>query len=310
MDTHALNRDAYAQHGDAAGGRIGGISLLILSQLFFSFSVPFAHAAHAAQATQAAQAAQVQNSPTVDLSDPNVSVDLSVLNDGGIAPHIGAPVPTTATTTPYDGLYRPPGKKPPVSMLYVKPSANFKLPPQTKPLIAPRPTPQVSEPRPQASKNQPTGLTPKPAAVQIAAEPAPQETKTPVLTKKQISAAAEPTEHTPVSNAAPQEPLLPPLPASASTVLVQKPAEGKTATSEAIPAPPPAPVIAVQPQDVQPQGTSTPSSHSAKTPRAEVATASPSAVPAPPEVMPPPAPPPLRRTLPPQKSTKRPRHPR
>ena len=79
--------------------------------------------------------AAAQTNLIVDLSDPNVSVDLSVLNDGGLSPKMGAPLTGAPSSTGYgDAAYQEPGKDTPVSTLYIKPSGGFKLPPQTKPI--------------------------------------------------------------------------------------------------------------------------------------------------------------------------------
>ena len=39
------------------------------------------------------------DSVIVDVSDPNISVDLSVLDDGGIGPRLGAPLPAATSPT-------------------------------------------------------------------------------------------------------------------------------------------------------------------------------------------------------------------
>lgn len=84
-----------------------------------------------------------ESNPIIDLSDPNVSVDLSVLNDGGLSPQMGAPMSATVSTTytapstSYSSGYQRPGEKTPVSTLYIKPDSGFKLPPQTKSISTP-----------------------------------------------------------------------------------------------------------------------------------------------------------------------------
>jgi len=79
--------------------------------------------------------AVAQNSPIVDLTDPNVSVDLSVLDDGGIATELSTTLGTTQRQRA-DGtvIQPPPGKPSPVSQLYIKPSSGVRLPQQTKSL--------------------------------------------------------------------------------------------------------------------------------------------------------------------------------
>ncbi|MFC1673361.1 hypothetical protein ACFL12_04325 [Pseudomonadota bacterium] len=113
--------------------------------------------------------ALAQEQPVVDLTDPNVSVDLSVLNDGGLAPQMGAPLPaaTTAGTTGAGG-YRPPGAEMPVSTLYIQPSAGFSLPPQTKSI---RLKPPVSKPT--AVVSAPPAVEEAPAVAEAPAEEAP-----------------------------------------------------------------------------------------------------------------------------------------
>lgn len=92
--------------------------------------------------------AAAQQSPIVDLTDPYVSVDLSVLNDSGLNTRLktpGMPMPgkmqgrtsgqvlgqIPATGQAARGS-QPPGLATPVSELYVKPTRRFKLPEQTK----------------------------------------------------------------------------------------------------------------------------------------------------------------------------------
>ncbi|MBF0250317.1 MAG: hypothetical protein HQL35_06770, partial [Alphaproteobacteria bacterium] len=90
-------------------------------------------------ALAAAEPAWSQDSPIVDINDPNISIDLSVLSDGGrtmpmAVPSMGgfaAPSASMQAGAP-SGLYRAPGKDTPTSTLYVQPSSGFRLPPQTK----------------------------------------------------------------------------------------------------------------------------------------------------------------------------------
>lgn len=88
--------------------------------------------------------ATAQQSPIIDLADPYVSVDLSVLSDGGLNSRAGTPGILTsghnqgqvlgqisATGQAASGS-QPPGAITPVSELYIKPTLRFKLPEQTK----------------------------------------------------------------------------------------------------------------------------------------------------------------------------------
>lgn len=96
--------------------------------------------------------AAAQQNPIVDLTDPYVSVDLSVLSDSGLGSRAGAPgmpVPgqmqgqmpgqvsgqvlgqISATGQTVSGSQQP-GLNMPVSELYVKPTSRFRLPEQTK----------------------------------------------------------------------------------------------------------------------------------------------------------------------------------
>ncbi|HEY9078985.1 OmpA family protein [Magnetovibrio sp.] len=176
-----------------------------------------------------ASAAAAQDNPIVDLTDPNVSIDLSVLNDGGLSPQMGAPMPSVgATTLPGGAAYQAPGKDMPVSTLYVKPSSNFKLPPQTKSIE--------------------TQFLPMPEREPVAT-PEPVET-----------AAAEPVAE-PVAPPAPAvmppaAPAMAPVEvASAPPPAAQKPAVPEPATAEPVAAEPvaqqpasPEPQVAVQPE--------------------------------------------------------------
>ncbi|MCR4378932.1 MAG: OmpA family protein [Rhodospirillales bacterium] len=80
----------------------------------------------------------------VDVSDPSISVDLSVLNDGGLSSPSNLPMYSSSPSR--GGAYQMPGQMPgadlPVSTLYVQPTESFTLPQQTKSLIA-KPAPEV-----------------------------------------------------------------------------------------------------------------------------------------------------------------------
>jgi len=195
-------------------------------------------------AIMAAEPAHAQGEFAVDISDPNVSVDLSVLDDGGRAPQMGAPVPAASSATSSGGVYQAPGPKAPVSTLYIQPSGTFTLPPQTKVLIAaPTPEPETAPETPETSvaEHTPSAQAPTPEAM---AEAAPETA--PVPPAPEISAPAVPA---PVQETAKAEPE--PAPA---------PVEEPTPASEVIkaepePAPEPTPAPAVEPAPAPQQDT-------------------------------------------------------
>jgi len=183
-----------------------------------------------------------QENPVVDITDPNVSVDLSVLNDGGLSPQIGAPTPgTVAATLPGGAVYQAPGKDMPVSTLYIKPTSGFKLPPQTK-SIAPKSAKAVT---------QPPIAAPEPvedsAPVEVAVAPAPTVQSPDIQSPDIQSPGAEPATPEPVV-AAEQAPLAPPPPEPAkleparevAALTPPAPAIVPEATSEPTPAQTPA----------------------------------------------------------------------
>ena len=104
-----------------------------------------------------AWAEAAMDSPYIDISDPSVSVDLSVLDDGGrqpemsyYAPNAGAPMKRKKLTLnksgtsqlkakqvgTSNGRYMAPNVATPTSTLYIQPSLTRHLPPQTKALTA------------------------------------------------------------------------------------------------------------------------------------------------------------------------------
>lgn len=191
--------------------------------------------------------AQEQNL-VVDLADPNVSVDLSVLNDGGLAPQMGAPVPApVAASHPTGAAYQAPGKKTPVSTLYIKPTSSFKLPPQTKaieskmsaalaaPVAPPPPAPAAPEPAP--AEPVVAEATPEtvPAPVEIAETPATLQAPMP-------EPAPEPE---PVAEAAP---VPEPTPEPAQEVAAVTPPPPPVAVPEPDPAPAAQPEPAPEPE--------------------------------------------------------------
>lgn len=220
-----------------------------------------------AMSCAATSSAQAQGDFVVDVTDPNVSVDLSVLNDGGLGPRMDAPMPATSATAPVSGGYRTPGPKAPVSTLYVQPSDGFHLPPQTKPLIAqpaptvpaeaqiavdePAATPPVMEP--EQAETAAVPAPPPPAAVvppapieeqpteQAQAEPAPQPAPEP-----QETAAAEPVP-TPAPQPAEQAAAAPE-PQPVEEVAKAEPAPAPVPAAEPVSPPPPAPAAEAAPE--------------------------------------------------------------
>lgn len=175
------------------------------------------------------------DSALIDISDPNISIDLSVLDDGGLTPHVGAPMPAGSTQSTHRTPFKSPGAKAPVSRLYIQPSQGLKLPPPTKPIFAmPAPVPApapvepatrvvVAPPAPPAPAPEPT-----PAPVQVAAPP---PVPTPAPTPEPIQ-VAEPT------------PPPAPVPAPVKEVAKAEPAPEPVVTPEPVAKPAPKPVAA------------------------------------------------------------------
>lgn len=144
--------------------------------------------------------ASAQDNPIVDITDPNVSIDLSVLNDGGLSPQMGAPSPSaSATALPGGAAYQAPGKDTPVSTLYIKPASGFKLPPQTKSIETKIITAQAPEPI--AAPEPIESTTTEPAAEPTAIEPVEVATAPPAATTPPAPASTAPE---PVAPAAPE----------------------------------------------------------------------------------------------------------
>jgi len=200
-----------------------GVSMLALS---FALSFP--------------QPLAAQQNPIVDLSDPNVSVDLSVLNDGGLAPQMGvrSSAGTSAAAAHPDGAaYQAPGKKTPVSTLYIQPSSSFRLPPQTKAIESLMST-SVAQPAPSAA---PVVPPPPPVAVATAPEPAPvQEAAAPEAPAQVAETPAPP----PTPTAAPTPEPKPESVAEAAPMPTPEPAQEVAAVT---PPPPPASVPEAEP---------------------------------------------------------------
>ena len=180
---------------------------------------------------------QAQVSPAIDAGNPNVSIDFSVLEDGGI----GRPVPGAALPSAGGHRLLMPGAAAPKSKLYFRPkSSNVRL---SKPKAqAKRKT--VAAPMTKAAPK----AAPKPMA---SSKPAPPP---PAMKKPSVSAAPPPPAPKPtakpkaVAKAAP--PLPPaakytaPPPAPAPMAKKPKPAPVK-ATPKAAPKPAPEPVKTV-----------------------------------------------------------------
>ena len=187
-----------------------------------------------------AASVSAQDNPIVDITDPNVSIDLSVLNDGGLSPQMGAPLSSTGATTLTGGAaFQAPGKDMPVSTLYVKPTSGFKLPPQTKSIEtkivkvqAPEP---VAAPEPvEAAAAEPVKVATAPPPPAVVAPPAP--------------ASAAPVPSTPEPTAPIPEPMAQQGPASvAEPATVAEVAPEPAIAIAALAPPPPPPVSATEP---------------------------------------------------------------
>jgi len=201
----------------------------------------------------------------VDMSDPNVDVDLSVLNDGGLSPQMSAPMLGTnaAAINQSDTVgYKAPGKQTPKSTLYIKPSSNFKLPPQTK-AIEVQPTPQlakVDQSMPVASVPEPVEVEPVPERLpepeQVATTPPPAiETPSPAHTPapkplaepEEVAEVAPTPEPAPMPEAQPEPmPKAQPEPAPEPAPIAQAPMAEEVA--EIAPPPPPPAVMEPAPE--------------------------------------------------------------
>ena len=145
----------------------------------------------------------VADSALVDVTDPNISIDLSVLNDGGLTPHVGAPTPAGSTMRMQRAPFKSPGAKAPVSTLYIQPTQGLKLPPQTKPIFAapasaePATSIAVAPPAPEPTQTHVVATpppAPEPEPVQVA-EPTPTPTAEPAPAPEPVKEVAkvEPT---------------------------------------------------------------------------------------------------------------------
>ena len=193
-------------------------------------------------------------------SDPNVTVDLSVLGGGGNEPVFTAPLPG-AVTSDFDrapsGLLFPP-KNPPTSRLsgqYTSPvTQQLRRPPSIQPAGVP-----ADPAMPPKSR-----LTvPPPAAASVAAMPKAEAPMAPARTAERPAPPPMAKPATPPP-AAPTPPAAPP---AARPVAPEAPAAAMTAAKPAMPAAPPAPPpsekmakspAAVPPRPALPQPSATP----------------------------------------------------
>jgi len=200
-------------------------------------------------------AQEANESVYVDVSDPNITIDLSVLDDNGrsappLGVHTNSATPTRARSA-QNLLRQPVNEGLPVSMLYIQPSHSLSLPPQTKPLI----TVQTA---PDQSIVEDAPLTPvtqarEKAVVEHVAPPAPRPApmpapvaQAPVVEAKpapKVVAVEPPVQQAPVKVAAPA-----PTPAPAPAVVDAAP-EVKVETTPV--APPQPPMALSQPQHPQ-----------------------------------------------------------
>lgn len=213
----------------------------------------------------------------IDVSDPNVSIDLSVLDDGGLTPHVGAPLSGGSSQTMQGSSFKSPGKSPgakaPVSTLYIQPSQGLKLPPQTKPIFK---VPAAAEPATKMAVT-PPAPAPKPTESHVTVAPPPPPAAAPVIVEKPVPQAA------PAQVAEPK-----PVPAPEPVKEVVKVAPAPVA-APAPAAPPAAPKVEeapaqanVQPGDdtppPPPQALTQPATPPAEKPQAVQAQAAPAAV--------------------------------
>jgi outer membrane protein OmpA-like peptidoglycan-associated protein len=165
----------------------------------------------------------------VDISDPNITIDFSVLDDNSRGSQLrvhksNAPVdqvqnnPSAATNS----LRQPTNEGLPVSTLYIQPSKEFSLPPQTKALIVDS------------------------VPAQTVAEDAPMVTDTPADATPEVTADVQPREPVAV------EPVAPPPPAAVvqAPIVETKPEPKVVVVEPPVQEPPVAPVVVAAPTPV------------------------------------------------------------
>lgn len=178
-----------------------------------------------------------QDSVYVDVSDPNIMVDLSVLDDGGKAPVV-ALRPTVNNSRAVSHRAGPQNmyKGLPISTLYIQPTHSRNLPPQTKPLLV------LKAPKRRVAQRVDPVAAPQPAKAVVAVAapaPMPMPTPTPVVKAPKVVQAPPPA----------------PKPAPISVVeAVEPPKMAVVKVPAVIAPPPPAPVAQVKaPMDLKPK---------------------------------------------------------
>jgi len=210
-------------------------------------------------------------SALVDVSAPNISIDLSVLDDGGLTPQMGAPLSARAPMRVQGKVSKAPGMKTPVSTLHIQPSKARSLPPQTKPIFAmPTPVPiQQREveapPAPEPVQQQVVTAPPPPPADSPQSAPEIAPVPAPVIAAKapEPEPTPEPVKPEPVKEVVKVEPAPAPAPMPATAPApVAPPAAPQVEEVQAPPsvvdAPPPPPQALTQPPKppvVEPQTT-------------------------------------------------------
>ncbi|PHS77493.1 MAG: hypothetical protein COB59_09170 [Rhodospirillaceae bacterium] len=187
-----------------------------------------------------ALAQTAQDSVYVDISDPNVSIDLSVLDDGGRGPAPGMipnrGVNTAVSQNTYGAgatlqnrLQQFSHAGMPVSTLYIQPSKSLNIPPQTKPLLvlrAPGSSPVQKVAAPAQKKAVKVVAAPTPPSTPPStptAPPAPPALKTPVVQPKPVAEVVKPVEAAKPVKAPVAKVVAVEVPKAASKVVVKTP---------------------------------------------------------------------------------------
>lgn len=223
----------------------------------------------------------------VDVNDPSVSVDLSVLNDGGLSPQMGAPLPSGAGAAAPALRGQAPGADLPVSTLYIEPQGGASLPPQTKALIA-KPAPEpMPEPDVEVVEQAPVS---EPMAEAAPAEEAPaQETPTQETPAQEAADAMTPPPAPDLAEPAPEAQPAPEVASAPQPEPVAEPAPqpAPAVTAGAPAAPDTAPIAEVRSEPVPAPETAAPAEVPAETPPPPQAlSAEPATPPAPPSAAP------------------------
>lgn len=187
----------------------------------------------------------------VDVSDPSISIDLSVLNDSGLSSPSNLPMSSSSPNR--GGAYQMPGQMSgqmpgadmPVSTLYVQPTESFTLPQQTKNMIA-KPAPEVE---------------PTTDVVEDMSAPADAEIESAADTVPEAPALEEPVAEAPMT----EEPVAAPeIVAPAAPEAPTQDAAPETAKAEPEPVPEPKPEPEVAAQALTPALTPAPAQETAK----------------------------------------------